>query len=73
MPATAASQAVLEDVSDEQVERFQEDGFLIIEEGFLSDGTIEVLRERFAALFDGDYADRHRARRGELEEGPRSR
>ena len=56
MPATAASEAVLEDVNDEQVERFREDGFLIIEEGFLSDGAIDMLRERFAALFEGDYA-----------------
>ena len=53
---TALGADVLEDVSDEQVESFRRDGFLIIEEGFLSQGTIEVLRERFAALFEGEYA-----------------
>ncbi len=40
----------------DQVESFRRDGFLIIDEGFLSDGSIEVLRERFAALFEQDYA-----------------
>ncbi len=53
---TALGADVLEDVSDEQVESFRRDGFLIIEEGFLSPGAIEVLRERFAALFEGEYA-----------------
>jgi ectoine hydroxylase-related dioxygenase (phytanoyl-CoA dioxygenase family) len=43
-------------LSDEQVDSFRRDGFLIIEEGFLSEPTIEVLRERFAALFAGEYA-----------------
>jgi hypothetical protein len=53
---TVMSAGVLEDVSDEQVESFRRDGFLIIEQGFLSPGTIEVLRERFAPLFEGEYA-----------------
>ena len=35
---------------------FHRDGFLIIEEGFLDDAAIHVLRKRFAALFDGEYA-----------------
>jgi hypothetical protein len=43
-------------LSDEQVETFHRDGFLIIEEGFVSDSTIEVLRERFDRLFAGEYA-----------------
>jgi ectoine hydroxylase-related dioxygenase (phytanoyl-CoA dioxygenase family) len=47
---------VPERLPDEQVEQFDRDGFLIIEEGFLSDHAIEVLRERFARLFEGDYA-----------------
>jgi ectoine hydroxylase-related dioxygenase (phytanoyl-CoA dioxygenase family) len=54
--ATTLTHGVLEDVSDEQVESFGRDGFLIIEEGFISPATIEVLRERFAALFEGEYA-----------------
>jgi ectoine hydroxylase-related dioxygenase (phytanoyl-CoA dioxygenase family) len=29
---------------------------LIVKEGLLSDATIDVLRERFAALFEGEYA-----------------
>ena len=43
-------------VTEEQVESFRCDGFLIIEEGLLSMAAVELLRERFAALFDGDYA-----------------
>ena len=35
---------------------FHRDGFLIIEEGFLSERAIEALRERFDALFAGEYA-----------------
>ena len=56
MSSVAVTQNVFEDVTEEQVERFNRDGFLIVEEGFLSDATVEILRERFAALFDGDYA-----------------
>ena len=48
--------AVGDHLSDEQVEAFHRDGFLIIEEGFLTDSAIEVLRERFDRLFAGDYA-----------------
>ena len=47
---------MLERLSDEQVEAFRRDGFLIIEEGFLSDSAIEALRERFDRLFAGEYA-----------------
>jgi hypothetical protein len=43
-------------LSAEQVESFRRDGFLIVEEGLLTGPTIDVLRERFAALFAGDYA-----------------
>ena len=43
-------------MTDEHVESFRRDGYVILEEGFLSAGSIELLRERFAALFDGDYA-----------------
>jgi ectoine hydroxylase-related dioxygenase (phytanoyl-CoA dioxygenase family) len=42
-------------LSDEQVESFHADGFLIVEEGFISDATVELLRERFDALFAGEY------------------
>ena len=50
-----------------------EDGFLIVEEGSSPMPAVEVLRERFDALFAGEYRDRHRAGRGELEGGPRPR
>jgi ectoine hydroxylase-related dioxygenase (phytanoyl-CoA dioxygenase family) len=56
MSTTAAARSSFDDVSDEQVESFRRDGFLIVEEGLLSDATIDVLRERFAALFEGEYA-----------------
>src|SRR5262245_9933145 len=44
------------DLTDAQVESFRRDGFVIVEEGFISDEAIEILRERFDALFAGDYA-----------------
>jgi hypothetical protein len=40
------------------VESFHRDGFLIIDEGFISDAAIEALRERFDRLFAGEYARR---------------
>jgi len=43
-------------VTDEQVESFERDGFLIIEEGLIPMSTVEVLRDRFAAIFEGEYA-----------------
>ncbi|HEY1275410.1 MAG TPA: phytanoyl-CoA dioxygenase family protein [Thermoleophilaceae bacterium] len=44
------------DLTAAQLESFRRDGFLIIEEGFVSDGAVETLRERFDALFAGDYS-----------------
>lgn len=46
----------LERLSNEQVAAFGRDGFLIVERGFLGDAELEALRERFARVFDGDYA-----------------
>ena len=43
-------------LSNEQIDSFHRDGFLIIEEGFLAPTAIDTLRERFAALFTGEYA-----------------
>jgi hypothetical protein len=51
-----ASQPTMELFGDEQVESFRRDGFLIVEEGFLTGRQIELLRERFGALFAGEYA-----------------
>ena len=33
------------------MESFHRDGFLIVDEGFVSDAAIEALRERFEPLF----------------------
>jgi ectoine hydroxylase-related dioxygenase (phytanoyl-CoA dioxygenase family) len=45
----------IERFTDEQVESFHRDGFLIVEEGFLSDNALDRLRDRFKRLFDGEY------------------
>jgi len=45
----------VERFTDDQVERFHADGFLIVEEGFLSDDALERLRDRFKRIFDGEY------------------
>ena len=55
MARTAPRPSTFDDVTDEQVERFDRDGFLIVEEGLLSHAALEILRARFVALFDGDY------------------
>ena len=52
MLATAANP-----VSDDGVEGFHRDGFLIFEEGFISDVTIEVLRAALGRARDEDYLD----------------
>ena len=41
--------------SAEQVEAFQRDGFLVVEEGLASERALELLRERYLRLFDGEY------------------
>jgi ectoine hydroxylase-related dioxygenase (phytanoyl-CoA dioxygenase family) len=41
--------------SSEQLDAFEREGFLIVEEGFADDETIELLRERFDRLFAGEY------------------
>ena len=56
MSTTALRARSFDDVTEDQLESFHRDGFLIVEEGLLSSATIELLRERFAALFEGDYA-----------------
>jgi ectoine hydroxylase-related dioxygenase (phytanoyl-CoA dioxygenase family) len=38
-----------------QLEAFERDGFLIVEEGFIDDDTVERLRERFDRLFAQQY------------------
>jgi ectoine hydroxylase-related dioxygenase (phytanoyl-CoA dioxygenase family) len=41
--------------SARQLEAFERDGFVIVEETFIDDATIATLRERFDPLFAGEY------------------
>ncbi|HEY2936573.1 MAG TPA: phytanoyl-CoA dioxygenase family protein [Gaiellaceae bacterium] len=45
----------MEHWSDDQLESFRRDGFVIVEEGFVDDQTVALLRERFEPLFEGRY------------------
>jgi ectoine hydroxylase-related dioxygenase (phytanoyl-CoA dioxygenase family) len=46
---------VIESWTEEQLEAFRRDGFLIVEEDFIDGNAVEVLRDRFDRLFAGDY------------------
>jgi 2-oxoglutarate-dependent dioxygenase len=46
---------VIEAWTDEQLADFDRDGFLIVDEGFIDDETVQRLRERFDRLFAADY------------------
>ena len=46
---------VVEGLTDDQVATFDREGFLIIEEGLVSDRALEALRARYERLFDGEY------------------
>jgi ectoine hydroxylase-related dioxygenase (phytanoyl-CoA dioxygenase family) len=46
---------LVESFSPEQVEAFHRDGFLIVEEGLVSEQALELLRERYLRLFEGEY------------------
>jgi ectoine hydroxylase-related dioxygenase (phytanoyl-CoA dioxygenase family) len=41
--------------TDDHLAAFDRDGFLIVEEGFIDDAAVELMRERFDRLFAGDY------------------
>ena len=45
----------MESWSNEQLESFDRDGFVIVDEGFTDDATVAALRARFDRLFAGDY------------------
>jgi len=47
--------AQIEDLTTEQIDAFDRDGFLIVEEGLVPPEQLDVLRERFLRLFDGVY------------------
>ena len=41
--------------SADQTDAFDRDGFLIVEEGLVSEHALGLLRERYERLFDGEY------------------
>jgi ectoine hydroxylase-related dioxygenase (phytanoyl-CoA dioxygenase family) len=45
----------VETFTEDQKASFHRDGFLIVEEGLISDKALELLRERYLRLFDGEY------------------
>jgi len=44
-----------ESFTPEQVEAFERDGFLIVEEGLVPERGLELLQERYLRLFEGEY------------------
>jgi hypothetical protein len=46
---------MVEAFSPDQIEAFASDGFLIVQEGLVPEGALELLRERYVRLFDGEY------------------
>ena len=46
---------LVESFSADEVESFERDGFLIVERGLVSPSALEVLRERYLRLFEGEY------------------
>ena len=46
---------LIDSLTSEQIEAFRRDGFLIVEEGLVSNRGLELLRERYEPLFDGQY------------------
>ncbi len=46
---------MVESLSPVQVSSFHRDGFLIVEEGLISDRALELLRQRYERLFDREY------------------
>jgi ectoine hydroxylase-related dioxygenase (phytanoyl-CoA dioxygenase family) len=46
---------MMESWAPEQLQAFERDGFLIVEEGYVEQDTVEALRERFDRLFAGEY------------------
>jgi ectoine hydroxylase-related dioxygenase (phytanoyl-CoA dioxygenase family) len=46
---------MIESLTPQQVEAFDRDGFLILEEGLVSEKALQLLRERYERLFDGEY------------------
>jgi ectoine hydroxylase-related dioxygenase (phytanoyl-CoA dioxygenase family) len=50
-----AEATLVESFAPEQIEAFDRDGFLVVEEGLVSERALELLQERYVRLFDGEY------------------
>lgn len=46
---------LVESFTDAQIEAFHREGFLVIEEGLISDRALALLEERYLRVFDGEY------------------
>ena len=46
---------MIESFDASQVDAFRQDGFLIVEEGLVSERALGLLRERYLKLFEGEY------------------
>jgi hypothetical protein len=46
---------LIEEFTDDQVTRFNRDGFLILESGLIPESALGLLQERYMRLFDGEY------------------
>ena len=46
---------MIDSFTAEQIASFRQDGFLVVEEGLVSEHALERLRERYLPLFDGEY------------------
>jgi ectoine hydroxylase-related dioxygenase (phytanoyl-CoA dioxygenase family) len=46
---------MVESFTPEQAEAFRRDGFLVVEEGLVSERGLGLLQERYERLFDGEY------------------
>ena len=46
---------MVESFTSEQVDAFHRDGFIVLEEGLVTRRGLELLRERYLKLFDGEY------------------
>ena len=46
---------MIESFTHEQLDAFGRDGFVIVDEGLVSDHGLELLRERYLPLFEGEY------------------
>jgi ectoine hydroxylase-related dioxygenase (phytanoyl-CoA dioxygenase family) len=55
MPRDGYHTLAHERLADDQVAAFRRDGFLIVEQGFISGTEVEALRERFARVFESEY------------------